>query len=77
MSADPADERERVRRAAAALSPLERDVLTLSAGLGLSNGDIAVRLGISERRAERLLARAVSRVDRALERPSQPWWRIW
>lgn len=77
MGADPADERERIRCAAAALSPLERDVLTLSARLKLPNGDIAVRLGISDRRVERLLARAVSRIDMALDRSKPPWWRFW
>lgn len=45
MTGDSFEERERVRRAAAALSPVERDVLALSAGLRLSIGDVAARLG--------------------------------
>lgn len=66
MSGDSCDERERVRRAAAALSPLERDVLALSAGLGLSIDEVAARLAISERRVERLLARAIVGLARTL-----------
>jgi len=77
MGRAPPSEIERVARAAALLSPLERDVLTLSAGLGLRNGDIAARLGISEMRAERLLARAVRKFDRAMHGPVRSWWRIW
>lgn len=70
------DEQERVERAAAALSRLEREVLALSAGHHLHNDEIARRLGISERRAERLLARALRKFDRAMhEQPS--WWRLW
>ena len=68
---------ERVERAAAALLPLEREVLVLSAGHHLRNEEIAARLGISERRAERLLARALRKFDRALERQERPWWRFW
>jgi RNA polymerase sigma factor (sigma-70 family) len=70
-------EAERVARAAASLSPLEREVLGLSAGHGLSNREIAARLGISERRTERQLARALRKFDRALHQPSRPWWRLW
>jgi RNA polymerase sigma factor (sigma-70 family) len=69
-------ESERVERAAAALSPLEREVLVLSAGHGLRNHEIAARLGISERRALRILARALRKFARAMdERPSG--WRLW
>jgi DNA-directed RNA polymerase specialized sigma24 family protein len=68
---------ERVERAAAGLTPLERDVLVLAAGRGLCPAKIAGRLGIGERRAERLLARALRKFDRALERPDAPWWRLW
>ena len=70
-------EAERVERATAALSPLEREVLVLTAGHGLRIPDIALRLGISERRAQRLLARALTRFDRALHPPERPWWRFW
>lgn len=59
-------EAERIERAAAALSTLERQVLVLSAGQRLRNSEIAARLGISEARAERLLARALRKFDRAM-----------
>ena len=68
---------ERVERAAAALSPLERQVLVLSAGHRLGVNEIARRLGIGERRAERLLARALRKFDRALESEERPWWHSW
>lgn len=67
----------RVERAAAALSPLERDVLALSAGLGLSNSEIATRLGIGERRVTRLLAKALGKFDREIDGRSPRWWRFW
>jgi RNA polymerase sigma factor (sigma-70 family) len=68
-------EHERVERAAAALSPLEREVLVLSAGQGLRNAEIAARLGIGEGRAERILARASRKFSRAMEERPRPWWR--
>ena len=67
---------ERVERAAAALSPLEREILTLSAGHGPPNADVGARLGLSVRRVERLLARALRKFDRAMERPPRRWWRF-
>jgi DNA-binding CsgD family transcriptional regulator len=60
-------ERARLERAASRLTRLERDVLLLGAGRNLSLKAIAHRLGIRERRAERLLARAVRKFDRALD----------
>ena len=69
-------ELRRVERAAAALSPLEREILVLSAGLRLRNGDIAARLGISESRAERILAKAVRKFDRAMDQRPPRWWRF-
>ena len=68
---------ERVERAAAALSPLEHQLLVLSAGRRLRNREIAARLGISERHAERLLARALRKFDRALQERPRSWWRFW
>ena len=63
---DKASSESRVENAAASLSALERDVLSLSAHAGLCNYDIAELLGISERRVEKLLARALRKFDRAL-----------
>lgn len=73
----PQAEVERLERAAARLSPLERDVLVLSAGHGLRNDEIAARLGLSERRAERILARAVTKFDRAFRPRGHSWWKFW
>ena len=67
----------RVERASAALTPLERDILVLSAGRGLDCAEIAARLGIGEARAERLLARALRKFDRAMHQPPRRWWRFW
>jgi RNA polymerase sigma factor (sigma-70 family) len=72
-SLPPPAEIERVERASAVLSPLEREVLVLSAGHGLGTSAIAERLGIGERRARRLLARALRKFDRALTGPSSRW----
>ena len=75
----PADmpELRRAERALARLSSVEREMLALSAGTGLRNREIAAKLGISERRAERILARALRRFSRALEEHPRPWWRLW
>ena len=73
----PVDEIERAERAATKLTPIERDVLVLSAGHGLRNAEIGDRLGITETRAERILVRALRKFDRALEDQSKPqrrWW---
>ncbi|HEY0628916.1 MAG TPA: sigma factor-like helix-turn-helix DNA-binding protein [Sphingomicrobium sp.] len=67
----------RLERAVARLRPIEREVLRLSAGLGLSNAEIAARLGLRPGKAERILARALCRLDREIERREQPWWRFW
>lgn len=70
-------EQERVEQAAALLSRLEREILVLSAGLGLGNAEIAARLGIGERRATRILARALRKFSRAMEEGARPWWCSW
>lgn len=59
------------------LRPSEREVLLLCARDKLRTDQIAVRLGISPRSAERLLAKALRKLDRALERQNRPWWRFW
>jgi RNA polymerase sigma factor (sigma-70 family) len=69
-------EAERLEQAAAGLSPLERDVLVLSAGHGLRNDEIAARLGLSERRAERILAQALRKFDRALRPQGHSGWKF-
>ena len=68
---------ERLEKAAAGLRPIEREVLMLSARERLSNEEIAARLGITAEAAERLLAKALCKLDRALERQERPWWRFW
>lgn len=73
----PAVTPERVEQAAKCLRPLEREVLVLSARERLSNDEIALRLGIEPQEARRLLAKALIRLDRALERQERPWWRFW
>ena len=75
-SPPPNDEPERLRKAVAQLRALEREVLFLSAGEGLSNEALATRLGISPRRAERLLARALAKLGRAMEPRPRRWWRF-
>ena len=67
----------RIEKAAKGLRPDEREVLVLSASERLSNAEVARRLGTSPEAAERLLARALDRLDRALARQERPWWRFW
>lgn len=73
----PGDSELRVERAAASLSPLEREVLVLNAGHHWPIERIAAKLGIPEHRAQRLLATGLAKFDRALHRREQPWWRFW
>jgi RNA polymerase sigma factor (sigma-70 family) len=61
-------EARRVRRAASELGPEEREVLYLSAAEGLSNDEIAGRLGLSPEEVAELLAKALCGLQRALER---------
>ena len=68
---------ERLEKAAEALRPLEREVLILSSTERLRNDAIAARLDITTRTAERILARALRKLDRAIERQERPWWKIW
>ncbi|KRA84094.1 sigma factor-like helix-turn-helix DNA-binding protein [Altererythrobacter sp. Root672] len=59
---------EQLEAAALRLRRNEREVLELAAGKRLSNAAIAERLGLPIHVAERLLARALRKLDRALER---------
>lgn len=68
---------ERLEKAVARLRPIEREVLMLSARERLPNEEIAARLGITAEAAERLLAKALCKLDRAIERQDRPWWRFW
>jgi RNA polymerase sigma factor (sigma-70 family) len=68
---------ERLEKAARSLHATEREVLFLSARERLSNQEVAERLGITTEAAERLLAKALRKLDRALERQERPWWRFW
>ena len=68
---------ERLESAASSLHPIEREVLVLSARERLSIDEIAARLGVAPQAVERLLAKALRRLDRALERQERPWWKLW
>lgn len=68
---------ERIERAASKLRPIERHVLILSARERLPINEIAARLGSTPEVVERLLAKAICKFDRALERQVRPWWRFW
>lgn len=59
---------EQLEAAAAHLRPRERAVLELSARDRMTNPAIAARLGISVGAVERLLARALCKLDRALKK---------
>ena len=68
---------ERVERVASKLGLLERQVLALSAGEHRGRDEIAERLGIPAEEADRLLAEALVKLHRALEREERPWWKFW
>ena len=77
---------EQLEKAAECLRPIERKVLVLSARERLSNRAIAARLGITPRKAERILARAICKLTRAIDRQGRkvrrqqehrPWWQLW
>ena len=72
-----ASDLNRIRRASEKLTPLERDVLGLSAGRGMLIRDIALTLGLSERRTERIFVKALYKFDMALHEEERPWWHLW
>jgi DNA-directed RNA polymerase specialized sigma24 family protein len=67
----------RFEKAVARLSPLERQILMLSARERLCREEIAARLGLSDEAVTARLAMALYRLDRHLERQARPWWRFW
>jgi RNA polymerase sigma factor (sigma-70 family) len=62
-----------VARAASSLTPAEREILILGARDGLSNSQIAERLGIPAEEVERRLALALVKFERALWEAEHPW----
>jgi len=68
---------ERLRKAAAKLRPIEREVLYLSSAEGLRNDAVAERLAITRKVAERHLRNALIKLDREMERQERPWWKFW
>ncbi len=73
----PSPDPDELETALGSLCALERQVLLLAARDKLRTDAIAERMGITPQRVERLLARALRKLDRALERPRRPWWRFW
>ena len=72
--------RRRIERALSRLRPIEREVLSLSAGEGLGLAEIALRLGIPVESAQRHLSDALYGLDLMLERRPRScwlWWRPW
>jgi RNA polymerase sigma factor (sigma-70 family) len=68
---------ERVAQAASRLTPAEREILVLGARDGLSNRQIAERLGIPADAVERLLASALCKFERGFRQPQRhPWGRF-
>ncbi|HEX5184982.1 MAG TPA: sigma factor-like helix-turn-helix DNA-binding protein [Allosphingosinicella sp.] len=67
----------RIERAARKLGPLERDILMLSAREKLGRDEIAARLDLTPEQVDRLLAEALVKLHRALERQERPWWKLW
>jgi DNA-directed RNA polymerase specialized sigma24 family protein len=59
---------DRLAEAIACLRPVEREVLLLRARDRLSHGEIAARLGIAPRKVERILANAIYKLMRSIDR---------
>lgn len=74
---------DQLEQAAGCLRPIERRVLVLSARERLSGRAIGERLGMTPRKVERILARAIFKLTRAIERQEraqrrkQAWRRFW
>ncbi len=65
---------ERLNQAIANLPHRDRDIFLAHRVDGLSYQEIADRTGLSLRRVERHIARALYGIDRALEGPPLRWW---
>ena len=68
---------ERIEQALLALPIRTRAIFLLHRVDGLSYAEIAERCGISGKQVERHIARAMLRIDRALDGIDRPWWRRW
>ena len=74
---------EQIEQAAQCLRPMEREVLVLSARERLSSRAIGERLGMTPRKVEHVLARAIFKLTRAIDRQEraqrrkQAWRRFW
>lgn len=68
---------ERLADAARNLPDLQRQVFLAHRAEGLGYDEIALRLGLSAWRVERLMARAVCNVDRQLCGSRLRWWHRW
>jgi RNA polymerase sigma-70 factor (ECF subfamily) len=73
---DPA-QLERLTDAARNLPRLQRQVFLAHRLEGRGYGEIALRLGLSARRVERQMARAVCNIDRQLGGVRLRWWHRW
>ena len=68
---------ERLRRAAAHLPAVQREVLRLSAVELLSYERISDRLGISPEAVQSHLADALYSIGRHVQPRKRAWWRFW
>lgn len=71
------DEIERIEQVLLALPARTRAIFLLHRVDGLGYAEIAERCGISVKRVERHIARAMLQIDRALDGIDRPWWRRW
>ncbi len=67
----------RLERAVRKLTPVQREVLFLVRLDDLPYSEVAERLGITPKMVERHLAVAIYHLDKELERPEKPWWKLW
>lgn len=80
MDTETTPKSETIRRIEAALDKLparRRDIFLLHRCAGLSYRQIAACYGISEKRVERHIAKAMLHIAGELDGLRQPWWRRW